>query len=192
MISDLNAFVRTYAASLDTDRCEEIIRRFEQDASHHQSVALTGHRSFTELNISTQSEWTDIHDLIVNTTIDALPQYCRDIGLDARQFPEHYGFEQVRIKRYHPHTEDEFRLHVDVGDQSSARRFLVCLWYLNTVPMGGETVFPRFLSDGSARVIPPVQGQLLMFPPLWMFLHAGNKTISQPKYIIGTYLHYLP
>jgi hypothetical protein len=29
-----------------------------------------------------------------------------------------------------------------------------------------------------------------MFPPLWMFPHKGESPISNPKYIISTYLHY--
>lgn len=192
MMKDLNSFVRVYPSSFDATFCTYLMERFEQDTHNHRQVSMPGHRSFTELNVTASPEWKDIHELLVDKTIDALPRYCDDIGLDPRQFPEQYGFEQIRMKRYRPQTEDEFRLHVDVGDHSSARRFLVCFWYLNTVEIGGETVFPKFLPDGSARVIKPVQGQLLIFPPMWMFLHAGNKTISQPKYIIGTYLHYLP
>lgn len=191
MKKDLNSLVREYPSSLDAETCNMIIRRFEQDTANQQKISMPGHRSFTEINVSSVSDWHDIHDLLVDKTIDVLPHYSKDIGLDSRQLPEQYGFEQIRIKRYIPNTNDEFRLHVDVGDHSSARRFLVCFWYLNDVQSGGETVFPRFLSNGSARVVKPIQGQLLIFPPMWMFLHAGNKPISNPKYIIGTYLHYL-
>ena len=35
-----------------------------------------------------------------------------------------------------------------------------------------------------------VEFDLLMFPPLWPWLHAGNKPIDKPKYILGSYLHY--
>jgi len=30
-----------------------------------------------------------------------------------------------------------------------------------------------------------------MFPPLWTHPHAGLKPISNAKYIIGGYLHYI-
>ena len=36
----------------------------------------------------------------------------------------------------------------------------------------------------------PMKGSLLMFPPLWPWLHQGMKPINQPKYIVGSYLHY--
>lgn len=191
MRKDLNTFVREYPSSLDAETCNMIIRRFEEDTVNQEHISLIGHRSFTEINCSSTTQWHDIHEIIVNKTIDVLPKYCKDIELDPRQLPEQYGFEQIRIKRYVPNMNDEFRLHVDVGDHSSARRFLVCLWYLNTVAAGGETVFPWFMSDGSARVVKPIQGQLLIFPPMWMYPHAGNKPFSNTKYIIGTYLHYL-
>jgi len=30
-----------------------------------------------------------------------------------------------------------------------------------------------------------------MFPPLWPWLHAGLKPIDKPKYMLGSYLHYV-
>jgi len=30
-----------------------------------------------------------------------------------------------------------------------------------------------------------------MFPPMWPWLHAGQKPINKPKYIVGSYLHYV-
>jgi len=32
---------------------------------------------------------------------------------------------------------------------------------------------------------------MLMFPPMWPWLHAGTKPINEPKYIMQTYLHYV-
>jgi len=49
--------------------------------------------------------------------------------------------------------------------------------------VGGETRFVDVM-------IKPKKGNLLVFPPLWMFPHAGLIPISSPKYIISTYLHY--
>ena len=68
---------------------------------------------------------------------------------------------------------------------NSARRFLVFFMYLNNND-GGETTFPDY--DISVK---PEAGKVLVFPPLWTFRHAGQKPINQPKYIIGSYLHYV-
>ena len=49
----------------------------------------------------------------------------------------------------------------------------------------GETAFPQM---GVAS--PCKKGSLIMFPPLWPWLHAGLKPINTPKYMTGSYLHY--
>ena len=82
-------------------------------------------------------------------------------------------------------TEDEFQTHVDVTNYNSARRFLVFFMYLNNND-GGNTTFPDYDIE-----IKPEAGKVLVFPPLWTFKHTGEKPINQPKYIIGSYLHYV-
>jgi hypothetical protein len=34
-------------------------------------------------------------------------------------------------------------------------------------------------------------GKLIMFPPLWTHPHKGDMPVGNPKYIIGSYLHFL-
>jgi len=66
----------------------------------------------------------------------------------------------------------------------SAKRFLVFFIYLDDNERG-ETNFPQL---GLAS--PCKQGSLLMFPPLWPWVHAGMKPVKKSKYMIGSYLHY--
>jgi len=54
------------------------------------------------------------------------------------------------------------------------------------VEEGGETYF-----TGIGKCIVPKRGRLLIFPPLWMFPHSGEEVISNTKYILSTYLHYV-
>ena len=56
------------------------------------------------------------------------------------------------------------------------------LWYLNAVAEGGETEFVDLGIKSSAET-----GKLLMFPPYWMYRHAGCSPVSGPKYILSTY-----
>ena len=88
------------------------------------------------------------------------------------------------MKRYDPKV-DKFDLHVDTFDTVSSLRFLSVFWYLNDVEEGGETHFP-----GLNYYVKPKQGSALVFPPLWLFHHAGLAPISGPKYIMHTYLHW--
>ena len=90
------------------------------------------------------------------------------------------------MKMYTNNNHDQFKDHVDVGDYNSARRFLVCFLYINTVGVGGETNFPKL-----DYAISPVRGRILLFPATWQWRHAGLPPVSGPKYILGSYLHYV-
>ena len=109
------------------------------------------------------------------------------LELDLRErFPPRNTIEQIRLKHYAANGIDRFDNHVDIGDHDSARRFLVLFFYLNDVEEGGETTFTHL--DYSVK---PKQGSCLLFPPTWMYPHAGEKPVSNDKYIVGTYLHYV-
>ena len=87
-----------------------------------------------------------------------------------------------------PNDIDEFAAHVDVGNQESAKRFLAFFFYLNeTENESGCTEFPHY----QLRVVPKTS-RMLVFPPMWNYLHAGRKvTGNTPKYTMGSYLHYV-
>ena len=90
----------------------------------------------------------------------------------------------VPIKRYRPGGAERFQVHFDaLGDKCN--RYLVYIWYLNDVNRGGETHFPDLDLKIEARA-----GRLLMFPPYWLFQHAGLPPESGDKYIISTYAVY--
>ena len=59
------------------------------------------------------------------------------------------------------------------------------MWYLNDVTDGGATEFTEL--DFEAQ---PKKGDLLMFPPIWMFPHRGHLLNSGKKYLLSSYLHY--
>ena len=111
---------------------------------------------------------------------------CEDNKIDkTHQWPQKFGFEQIRFKKYEVNNADEFKEHVDVMDYASAKRFLVFFLYLKD-NKGGHTSFPEY-----DLKVEPKAGRLLMFPPLWTYKHIGHKPIEEPKYIIGSYLHYV-
>jgi hypothetical protein len=93
----------------------------------------------------------------------------------------HYQ-QELRIKRYRAGSDDGFQPHFDALGNLS-HRYLVFLWYLNDVADGGETEFCDLGVRVSARA-----GRLLVFPPYWMYQHAGLPPRSNDKYILSTYL----
>jgi len=182
---DLDDLIHVYEDALDSKTCDVLIDTFNGASKHHESVQNEGRPNFTQFNLTENSDSTDklskIHKHIIKTV-----QHYRDVYyefVDARVFPSEHSFEQFRIKRYNTGGEERFDTHVDVSDYSSARRFLSFMFYLNDVSEGGETVFMD-------RKITPKKGSLLVFPPLWMYPHRGEPPLSNPKYIMSTYLHY--
>ena len=173
----LSEFVRVYDQAMPGELCDRMVALFDKS----QVVRRTGEglKSFDELVIDGQPEWTGHQISLEKLKDQCLLRYQRDCpGV----YPDEYDFEAFRIKRYNPEQGDEFREHVDAYNLVSARRYLVCFWYLNDVADGGETIFP------SLRVqVRPRRGRVVMFPPFWMFDHAGLVPRSSAKYIISTY-----
>jgi len=132
-----------------------------------------------------KQEWMKIHNELILAIKYASERYMLELDLRER-FPPRNTIEQIRLKHYAANGIDRFDNHVDIGDHDSARRFLVLFFYLNDVEEGGETTFTHL--DYSVK---PKQGSCLLFPPTWMYPHAGEKPVSNDKYIVGTYLHYV-
>ena len=140
-------------------------------------------QNFTEMNLNQYNlelgKWMGIK---MKKLVQRYQDQCPTGG---RFFPEKYGLEEFRIKRYN--AGDCFRQHVDVGDYKSARRFLAFLWYLNDDFEGGETLFRL----PEKKIIQPKAGDVLIFPPTWQYPHEGLPVTTGTKYIMSTYLHYI-
>lgn len=184
-------FVTYYDEALSEELCRDIIDRFESNESQQESTVLDGHRSFNEINITLNTGWEDIQNKLLDVMQVALGRYMSHHNIDSKAWPESVGYEHFRMKKYLPNNTDEFKFHVDVQDYDTARRFLVFFFYLNDVTEGGETAFQPNRKSEIELKVKPVTGRLLIFPPLWTHPHIGMKPISGPKYILGSYLHYV-
>ena len=176
-------FIKTYDNVLSDVSCQHLIDKFEDNRNQWQKTELEGHRSFTEININLHEDWQEYVNIIYKSLNPFIQKYADDHNINYN-WPERYGWEQIRFKKYEVNDKDEFKEHVDVMDYASAKRFLVMFLYLNDNE-GGLTEFPEY-----DTMIQPKAGSLLMFPPLWTHKHIGHKPIKTPKYIIGSYLHY--
>lgn len=184
-------YISVFPNVWEKDYCQSLIDRFERNVDQQVDTFLKGHRHFTEITISQFPDWEDVHNKILDDIQRALPAYKQQHELDDKAWPEKLGFEMFRMKRYVPNGLDEFSHHVDVGDYQSARRFIVFFWYLNGVSEGGKTTFEYNRNVEPWAEVTPETGKMLMFPPLWPWGHTGRKPISNTKYIIGGYLHYV-
>lgn len=172
-------FIRLYQNVVEDGVCDALIEKFNNSDSVQRSSPIM---DFTEINITQAGDdWKQYHDYLSYNFRQVIEQYRTELGA---HWPAKYAFEEFRMKRYEPNV-GKFDTHVDVGDYNSARRFLVLFAYLNDGD-GGETSF-----DSRGIVIPRNRGSVLVFPPLWTHPHAGRVPQNDPKYIVGTYLHYV-
>ena len=181
----VNNYISTYDNVINSNICNDIIHLFESCTHQHEKILVDNHFSFTHIQLPMYDEWKYYCLFLEDIFRTYVKKYFIDNKLDEYRFPDQFGFELFKVKKYFPNNVDEFKKHVDVTDYNSARRFLAFFIYLND-NKGGQTFFPDYKIK-----INPVAGKLLMFPPLWTHLHSGLKPIKNPKYIVGSYLHYV-
>lgn len=184
-IADLRSYVQTFDAALPVDFCRQLIDSFQQTTERHV-VRKPGWRAgldasaWTELDVSALAD-NAFKGFFYKQIEDHLALYNQRLGLGI-PVPNSPQVSQMRIKRYVAGSGEGFQPHFD-AIYEVAHRYLVFLWYLNDVEEGGETEFCDLGIQVPARA-----GKLLVFPPYWMFQHAGRPPISGDKYILSMYL----
>lgn len=187
----LSDYIKVYDNVIPEETCEQLIKAFSDSAEYHERFDYDGRPNFTQLNITDvadkqpDSVWHPLHDFLVQQSHKMGVAYMTELGL-GHFWPDQNALEQYRMKWYKSGTDDRFDTHVDVGNHDSAKRFLTMFFYLNDVEEGGETYFDTIDFTVQAKT-----GRLVIFPPLWTYPHSGRPPISDDKFIIGTYLHYV-
>ena len=196
----MDNLIRTYYDVIDDNKCAELIEKFEQDVENHEVQLNTSNRyldkqlywmpqgaTLTQINLlhSSDTLWKDDAIFLNHKIMEQVEKYKKDVGLELYQFPTNFTLEPPKMKRYLPNTSDCFPNHVDVMDYGTARRFLVAFLYLDD-NVKGETSFPLQDTEVSCT-----RGSIVLFPPMWPWIHSGAQPVDKPKYIIGTYLHYV-
>ena len=184
----MDNYIRVYQDVIDKTFCENIIEKFESLKNQHYSWP-EDKPLFTQINFAKkfdfEVEWKEESQILLTLFTEYLEKYREDCKIQKNQWPVTYSLEPIRMKRYLPNDSDEFPPHVDVDTTKNLSRFLVFFLYLPTNKKG-DTLFPN-----APFVSPCKQGSLLIFPPMWPWLHQGCKPIESSKYIIGSYLHYV-
>lgn len=208
MKNDLNFYTRVYDNFLSDDICDQYVDYFEETMEKDKDVVfdtsicygnevgsagqpICGNCNCQRMNPMGFDRFESLNEIALGKFLGVIDQYKKDIGLHHLQWPEKYGYEEFRMKRFlvtdgSPEAE-QFKDHVDVSSHAAAKRFLIMMVYLNDDFGGGETVFPIFQD-----VIKPKKGSLLIFPPMWTYLHRGNPPLAPgyAKYFLMTYLNY--
>ena len=177
--------IQVFDDALPAEFCAQMVESFQRTGHLHVPNGRGYRRGFdasawTELNISPLAD-AGFKGLFIKQIDEHLARYNERLGLTL-PVPNRPRIEDIRIKRYRAGSDEQFEPHFDSMDDK-ANRYMVFLWYLNDVAAGGETEFLNL----DIKVAPRA-GRLLMFPPYWMFQHAGLAPQSNDKYIVSTYL----
>jgi hypothetical protein len=163
--------IELYEKVLPGEICEYLIDLF------HTEEVDAQYTMFDQLEIPHEH---DINEYLIDITKQVGKDYLAKYD-KWNMTPTKHGIEGFRIKRYEP-NQHSFPWHVDVGSVDNCRRYLAFLFYLNDSPAG--TRFENF-------TIEPKQGNIMVFPPMWMFPHEGMMPHEHPKYIMSTYYFYV-
>ena len=179
------SFIFEFNDSLSKDKCDEIIKRFENSSDQHYQGRIgqnlkedTSIKKSTDMVISGKDEWKDIDELLFTSLAKALSRVKKQFEFFNGPFKD-VGYAVQRTK-----SGEYYHWHVDSGSHQFSDRQLVAIWYLNDIEgPGGET---EFLNQ--AIKIKPETGKLILFPPFWTHEHRGVKLQKGVKYIATTWI----
>ena len=191
----MDNLIQVYDDVIDKDSCNTLIGKFETHEEQHETVYQEDGDekiAFKQLQMIQFKEWESVQSGMLELFQDYIVRYKIDCNIKTKQWPDEYGYEAIRMKRYLNNDSDRFDPHVDVLNHDTSRRFLAFFIYINDVDEGGETKFLNFQKPGTfiPFTVTPKRGRLLMFPPMWPWYHAGLKSESGNKYLIHSYCHY--
>jgi len=165
-------FVKVYKRALTEEHCNSLIEIYENNASKHFETETMKFDQCTLLNNNAPTM------AAVQIFVNYFNQYRRWLESNGQEYlPYTQELEQLRIKKYP--VDGYFKEHIDAADRMSSRRYLSAFVYLND--SGGTQFFDKKIRAST--------GDLVIFPPQWMFPHTGFVG-SKPKYFLSTYLHF--
>ena len=179
----MDKFIKVYDDVIDEVSCDAIITKFEDSHEHFQTVHFeddTNRISFEQITLVEHEEWEPVQNGLLELFQDYILHYKIDCDISTRMWPETYGYEAIRMKRYLNNDYDRFDPHVDVLNHETAKRFLSFFIYLNDVEEGGETEWYH-----QQLKLKPTQGTMVIWPTFFTHAHRGNRPISNTKYIIN-------
>ena len=169
------------------DMCQSLIETYDSISEHSAQKRDNAIYKFDEINMLNNDAFSDFREpmgklmqAVNNFYMDKTHNELKDRLVCYEPMKD---YEAPRIKRYEP-NEGIFDWHIDAADQASSKRAIVMFWYLNDVVEGGETIF----DVGQEVSIKPEAGSVVCFPPTWQYPHKGATPISNPKYVISSYV----
>ena len=180
---NLEDYIVVFDDALSPDVCADMIATY--DKVTQRVVRNDDLMNFEEINMLNCQQFEPLKEEFINKMVQCQIAYKNRVK--AYIWPEKPLYEAPRIKRYEP-NQGFFDWHTDANDVESSKRLLVMFWYLNDVQEGGETLF---VMDEQIMRVEAKAGRVVCFPPNFMFPHKGAMPISNPKYVISSYVQHV-
>jgi|TARA_B110000977_G_scaffold200924_1_gene293198 hypothetical protein len=179
-------YIKVYDNMLSEKVCSDLIALFNNEQYPVERIDNKLHPLFTQMHVTqVLGEDHKLHRQCLSVFKSVLERYKSDVN-HGGWIPPLKRMEDFRIKHYATGTEDQFAEHIDNSYEGSMKRCLALFFYLNDTT-GGETVFTGM------KKVSPQRGRVVVFPPMWMFPHAGLPVTGEnDKFLLSTYLHYPP
>ena len=194
---------------LTSEECKHLIQ-MSQEQGLHASTLHSGSDAAQTTDLSTRSStntWlpratSDVTERIYEKAAKVLnidPElFQKHSETDARHHSIAESLQVVRYKKggeeYHPHHDF---VYPSIQHRYQPTRFATLLLYLNTVPEGGETRFPRAVNSQFAEgvEIQPVVGRAVLFYNMLpdgnvddLSQHGSNPTTDHEKWLANLWV----
>jgi hypothetical protein len=193
-VDKLIDYIGVYDSILEPKLCQKLIELFEtnsndvieQTTGFHSQNFLR--RKGTEIDLWGCGAFNKIYrEVVLDGIFYSLEMYKKQTGDPYDVI--HNNSKECKLERFRLRKSGKndgfFSEHCDIVNYNTSGRLLVVMFYLNTIGLGGETVFTNI--DLSVQ---PKEGRVLIFNPSFLFPHKANKPVSEHKYTLQTYLHY--
>ena len=156
---DIDWYCRVYDDFLEPQFCAQYVDKFEEtitkDAKRHRELSVCYRKDGSMIcsgcdcmrtNPMEYERFSDLNVHLISKWKGAIKRYKEDAGIHHYQWPETYGWEELRMKKFRVDSTKGhgLELHTDIYSYAHAKRFLCMMVYLNGDFEDGETCFPLF------------------------------------------------
>lgn len=184
--NDLSRFIKVYDDVLTADDCELLRREYDACKNKYVGQVMTENGMAEMLDvkhvIQAKIEYDSATDNLVNIAVGkVLQEYINNYEF----YPTTTAYTDSGyfIRKYEIGV-DFYDWHTDNCSLETTTRVLAMLFYLNDVEEGGETEFDIGIA------VQPKQGRVLVFPAGFQYPHRAVTPVSEPKYLINTFIGY--
>ena len=104
----MDKFIKTYE-HFDESVCKSLIGIYEA-SSNKERVDNNHVPTFTQVNLNEEQKFGKFVQLCCYKIVEVIKEYRKELPEYAEWMPTRVVFEQLRIKKYEPGTEDQFCL----------------------------------------------------------------------------------